>query len=63
MAEGTDKLRELFIFVCFTMGVVALILCVFQAWSGKLGSATTLGTAFIVCGVFVFLSQIKTFKL
>jgi len=48
--------------VCFALGVVALILCVFQAWSGKIGSASALGAAFVICGVFLFLSQIKTFK-
>jgi hypothetical protein len=57
-----EKLREIFIFVCFITGVAALILCVFQAWSGKIESARTLGLAFLVCGAFVFLSQIKTFK-
>jgi len=57
-----EKLREIYVFVCFALGVVALILCVFQAWSGKIGSASALGAAFIICGVFLFLSQIKTFK-
>jgi hypothetical protein len=57
-----EKLREIFVFVCFALGVVALILCVFQAWNGKIGSASALGVAFVVCGVFLFLSQIKTFK-
>jgi len=57
-----EKLREIYVFVCFALGVVALILCVFQAWSGKIGSASALGAAFVICGVFLFLSQIKTFK-
>jgi hypothetical protein len=57
-----EKLREIFVFVCFALGVVALILCVFQAWNGKIGAASALGAAFVVCGVFLFLSQIKTFK-
>jgi hypothetical protein len=57
-----DKLREIYIFVCFALGVVALILCVFQAWNEKTGSATALGVVFVVCGVFLFLSQIKAFK-
>jgi hypothetical protein len=57
-----EKLREIYVFVCFALGVVALILCVFQAWNGKIGSAAALGAAFVVCGVFLFLSQIKTFK-
>jgi hypothetical protein len=57
-----EKLREIYVFVCFALGMVALILCVFQAWSGKIWSATALGTVFVVCGVFLFLSQIKTFK-
>jgi hypothetical protein len=57
-----EKLREIYVFVCFALGMVALILCVFQAWNGKIGSASALGAAFVVCGVFLFLSQIKTFK-
>jgi cell division protein FtsB len=57
-----EKLREIYVFVCFALGVVALILCVFQAWNGKIGSASALGVAFVICGVFLFLSQIKTFK-
>lgn len=59
---GMERLREIFVFVCFALGVVALILCVFQAWNGKIWSAYALGTAFVVCGVFLFLSQVKTFK-
>ena len=63
MIDGDmEKLREIYVFVCFALGVVALILCVFQAWNGKIGSASALGGAFVVCGVFLFLSQIKTFK-
>ncbi|MGB8278102.1 MAG: hypothetical protein WCF20_09285 [Methylovirgula sp.] len=57
-----EKLREVYVFVCFALGVAALILCVFQAWNGKTGSASALGAAFIACSVFLFLSQIKTFK-
>lgn len=57
-----DKLREIFTFVCFAMGIVALILCVFQGWSGNTGSAKSLGAAFVACALFVFFSQIKTFK-
>jgi hypothetical protein len=57
-----EKLREIYVFVCFALGVVALILCVFQAWNDKTKSATALGVVFVACGVFLFLSQIKTFK-
>jgi hypothetical protein len=57
-----EKLREIFVFVCFALGVVALILCVFQAWSGKVWSALALGGAFAICGIVLFLPQIKTFK-
>jgi hypothetical protein len=57
-----EKLRDIYVFVCFALGVVALILCVFQAWDGKIWSASALGTAFVVCGAFLFLSQIKTLK-
>jgi hypothetical protein len=57
-----EKLREIYVFVCFGLGVVALILCVFQAWSGEIRSAFALGVLFVVCGVFVFWPQIKTFK-
>jgi hypothetical protein len=57
-----EKLREIFIFVCFAMGICSLILAVFQAWNEKPVSAAGLGLAFAVCGIVVFLSQIKTFK-
>jgi hypothetical protein len=58
-----EKLREIYVFVCFALGVVALILCVFQAWSGKIPSASALGIIFVACGIFLFLSQIKTFRI
>jgi hypothetical protein len=57
-----EKLREIFTFVCFAMGIAALILCVFQGWVGNSGSAKSLGAAFVACALFVFFSQIKTFK-
>ena len=57
-----EKLREVFVFVCFAMGICGLILAVFQAWNGKMASAGGLLLAFAVCGIVVFLSQIKTFK-
>jgi hypothetical protein len=57
-----EKLREIFVFVCFAMGICSLILAVFQAWNGKTLSAAGLGVAFAVCAIVVFLSQIKTFK-
>jgi uncharacterized membrane protein len=58
-----DKLRELFVFVCFAIGVCGIILAVYQGWQGKVASATMLGMLFVVCGLFLFLSQIKTFKI
>jgi hypothetical protein len=57
-----DKLREIFLFVCFIAAVGTLILCAFQAWNGKTGSAAALGAVFVVCALFLFLSQIKAFK-
>jgi hypothetical protein len=57
-----EKLREIFAFVCFAMGVCSLILAVFQAWNGKVVSAAGLGIAFAVCAMVLFLSQIKTLK-
>jgi hypothetical protein len=57
-----EKLRAIFVFVCFALGVAGLILCVFQAWSEKTGSAFALGFAFVICGIFLFFSQIKAFK-
>ncbi|MBR1143684.1 hypothetical protein [Bradyrhizobium sp. AUGA SZCCT0431] len=57
-----DKLREIFAFVCFAMGICALVLAVFQAWNGKVISAGALGLAFAVCGIVLYLSQIKTLK-
>lgn len=62
IAVDMDKLREIYVFVCFAIGVAALILCAFQAWGGKTRSASALIVVFVVCGVFLFLSQIKTFK-
>jgi len=60
--NNMEKLREIFAFVCFAIGVAALILSVFQAWNEKLASAAALGVAFAVCGIVIYLSQIKTFK-
>ncbi|MGY8631755.1 hypothetical protein RAD15_04540 [Bradyrhizobium sp. 14AA] len=57
-----EKLRELFTFVCFGLGAISLLLCVFQGWHEKYGSASILLVTGIMCGVFVFLSQVKTFK-
>lgn len=57
-----DKLRDLYVFICFALGACALILAVYQGWQEKVASATMLGMIFVVCGVFLFLSQIKTFK-
>ncbi|GLR90371.1 hypothetical protein [Bradyrhizobium iriomotense] len=48
-----EKLREIYVFVCFALDMAALILCVFQAW--KIGSASALGVAFVACGVFLVL--------
>lgn len=62
MAGDMEKLREIFVFICFAMGSCALVLAVFQAWNGKIASAGALGMAFAVCGIVLFLSQIKTFK-
>ncbi len=63
MIDGDmEKLREIYVFVCFAFGVVALILFVFQAWNGKSWSASALGLAFVACSVVLFLPQIKTFK-
>jgi hypothetical protein len=64
MVADTDmeKLREIYVFVCFALGASAIILAVFQAWNGKIASASALGAAFVICGVFLFLSQIRTFK-
>jgi hypothetical protein len=64
VAEGDmDKLREIFVFVCFAMGVCALILTVYQGWSGKVAPAIILGMTALGCGSFLFLSQIKVLKL
>ena len=61
MIDGDmEKLRAIYVFVCFALGVAALILCVFQAWNGKIGSASALGAVFV--SLFRFLSQIKTFR-
>jgi hypothetical protein len=57
-----EKLRKIFAFVCFAMGVCSLILAVFQAWNGKVISAAALGLAFAVCAMVLYLSQIKTLK-
>lgn len=57
-----EKLREIYVFAAFLVGVGCLLLAAFQAWSGNMKSAAGLGTAFVVCGIFLFWSQIKTFK-
>jgi membrane associated rhomboid family serine protease len=57
-----EQLRAIFLFVCFFIAVGALILSAFQAWSGRIGSASALGAIFLVCGLYLFLSQIKAFK-
>ncbi|QQO19445.1 hypothetical protein JJB98_05780 [Bradyrhizobium diazoefficiens] len=62
MAGDMEKLREIFAFVCFAMGICSLILAVYQLWNEKFISAAGLGVAFAVCGIVVYLSQIKTFK-
>jgi hypothetical protein len=64
VSEGDmDKLRDVFVFVCFAMGVCALILSLYQGWSGRTGSAIFLFTAALGCGAFLFLPSIKVFKL
>jgi hypothetical protein len=60
--SNMEKLREIFAFVCFAMGVCSLILAVFQAWQGKVTSAAALGLAVAVCAIVLYLSQIKTLK-
>ena len=62
MAGDMEKLREIFAFVCFAMGICSLILATYQLWNEKFISAAGLGLAFAVCGIVVYLSQIKTFK-
>jgi hypothetical protein len=63
MADGIEKLRDIFSFVCFALGIAALILCLFQAWNGQVKSATALGVVFLACAVFVFFTKIKMFKI
>ncbi|HWK96420.1 MAG TPA: hypothetical protein VNR39_13455 [Pseudolabrys sp.] len=58
-----DKLKEILLFVAFVVGASTLLLSAFQFWSGKLPSAAGLLVCFVICGVFVFLPQIKSFKL
>jgi len=62
VAGDMEKLREIFAFVCFAMGICSIILAVYQLWNEKFISAAGLGVAFAVCGIVVYLSQIKTFK-
>jgi hypothetical protein len=57
-----EKLRELFVFVCFIVAVGTLFLGAFQAWNKEIASASALGVIFVVCAVFLFFPQIKAFK-
>lgn len=57
-----DKLKELYVFISFALGACALVLSVYQGWQGKIASATVLGVSFLMCGLFLFLPQIKMFK-
>ena len=58
-----EKLRDIFVFICFIGGASALILGLYQAWNDKLLSALGLGIGFVLCAAFLFLSQVKTLKL
>lgn len=65
MGRGVDdmeRLREVFTYVCAAMGVFALIFTVYQATNNKLQSAGVLFLVFALCGAYVFISQIKAFK-
>jgi hypothetical protein len=44
------------------MGIFGLILAVYQAANDRLPSAGVLFLIFALCGVYVFISQIKAFK-
>jgi len=57
-----DRLREVFTYVCAAMGTFALILAVYQAANNKLQSSLVLFLLFGLCGTYVFISQIKAFK-
>lgn len=48
--------------MCAALGTFTLILTVYQAAHGKLTSSAALGAAFVVCGLFVFIPQLKAFK-
>lgn len=57
-----EKLREVFTYVCAAMGIFALILTVYQATNSKIQSALVLLLIVALCGAYVFISQIKVFK-
>ena len=57
-----EKVRDVYVFVCAALGTFALILTVYQAAHGKITSSAALGAAFVVCGLFVFIPQLKAFK-
>jgi hypothetical protein len=56
------RLQELLVFVCTIVAIGALILCAFQAWNKEFRSASAFGVIFVLCAVFLFLPQIKAFK-
>jgi len=60
--DDMERLREVFTYVCAAMGVFALIFTVYQATNGKVQSAVMLFFVFALCGSYVFISQIKAFK-
>jgi hypothetical protein len=62
VADDMERLREIFTYVCAAMGTFALILAVYHASNNRLQAAMLLGVGFVLCGMFVFISQIKAFK-
>jgi hypothetical protein len=56
------NMREVFTYVCAAMGIFALIFTVYQAANNRIQSAILLFFVFALCGAYVFISQIKAFK-
>jgi hypothetical protein len=57
-----DRVREIFLYFVAALAMFALLCAVYQAMNNKLGSATVLGTIFLVGSLIVFIPQLEVLK-
>ena len=62
IVDSLEKVREVFTYVCAAMGIFSIIFCVYQAANNRIQSALICFLAFALCGTYVFIAQIKAFK-